>query len=128
MKHGPAALKTGELMARPGTADERILEYAELLGRVSDTVIAAKARVSASTVQQFRKRNRIPSCQSKSGVPSAPRRVSAARFGWRVTFRRSGAYERRIVVAPDVATALDHATGTGFGEVVSLERMDPVLD
>ncbi|MCB9665554.1 MAG: hypothetical protein H6732_15695 [Alphaproteobacteria bacterium] len=134
LAHGAVDPSVREALARlrPGSKDMQVAAYADLLGRVPDAEVARRAGVSIRTIASFRARHAIPGYAGPRRP--ATRRASAPRaapepgdVAWRVVLRGDEGDTSGVVVATDLAQAAARAEAAGRGEVVSLERIGPVL-
>ena len=124
----------------------KIDPYYALLGQVSDRVVAEKAGVTVGAVQAYRKRFGIPSTRALKAAPavalgsatavgqarsaqtgSAPAATASApasngAVAWKVSL---AAGDVAVVAAASLSAAAFRAEG--LGEVVSLERVGPLV-
>lgn len=134
-----ASVVQAELL-RPGSKDGRIAALSDLLGKVPDKEIAAKAGVSIRTVASFRARHDIPGYRgprrarttTRASRPAAapaprPRPRAGAEVAWQVTWRRGGEESTAVLVAGSLSEAAAAAEAAGRGEVVLLRMGGPIL-
>ena len=121
---GPGEVGPEALARPPRKRRTRLAPYADLLGRLPDAEVAARAGVTAENVRSYRRRHNIPAAWREA--PSAAPRANTGLQAWAVLVKDDG--QEHIVFAHNLAAATDAATtAIGAERVLGVRHIGPAI-